>query len=152
MTFRLMVLAVIGIFGLTACFVEAQPPDPELFSAIREARKYVNLKTSYDPSELQECFTDSLNILAANWHHLPAIYQREFQGIFLRPGAPGSLFGSVYLPDKYDTPHFDSTTPRLATMRHRPTTSSDERCSRLCRYLRRCAGTILPCSDRIDGL
>lgn len=106
MTFRLTALAIISIFGFTASCVDAQAPDPELFSAIREARKYINLKKSYDPSELQECFTDSLNILAANWHHLPAIYQREFQGIFLRPGAPGSLFGSVYLPNKYDTPHF----------------------------------------------
>ena len=58
------------------------------------------------PTKLRECFTDTFNILAQNWDRLPAVYQREFQGIFLRPGQPGSPYGSVNLPKKFDTAHF----------------------------------------------
>ncbi len=102
----LFILLTVGFFVFTPLFVDALPPDPELHSAIRTVRKYINLKPSYAPSEIEKCFTDSFNILARNWNHLPAIYQREFQGIFLRPGLPGSAYGSVYLPKKFDTPHF----------------------------------------------
>lgn len=101
-----LILLSIGIFTCTALFVDARPPDPEVQRAIRTARKYINLKPSYAPSEIEECFTDSLIILARNWNQLPIIYQKEFQGIFTRPGLPGSPFGSVYLPEKFDTPHF----------------------------------------------
>ena len=103
---RLLILSIIGIFQFIAFYVDALPPDPQLHSAIRNARKYINLKPSYTADGIEECFTDSLNTLAMNWQHLPTIYQREFQGIFLRPGLPGSPFGSVYLPNKFETPHF----------------------------------------------
>ena len=58
------------------------------------------------PAEIEECFTDTFNTLARNWDRLPAVYQREFQGIFLRPGQPGSPYSAVNLPRKFDTPHF----------------------------------------------
>ncbi|MCZ6681378.1 MAG: T9SS type A sorting domain-containing protein [Candidatus Poribacteria bacterium] len=102
----LLVLSISGIFTSTTPFVDALPPDPELYRAIQTARKLVNLKPRYAPSEVEECVTDTLNILAKNWNHLPVSYKREFQGIFLRPGQPGSAYGSVYLPKKFDTPHF----------------------------------------------
>lgn len=102
----LILSLTLGILAATLGPVNARPPDPGLYSAIRSARKYINPKTSYAPSEIEECFTDTFNILAQNWDRLPAIYQREFQGIFLRPGQPGSPYGSVNLPNKFDTPHF----------------------------------------------
>ena len=96
---------IIGVFALPL-FADALPPDSEVHSAIQTARKYINLKATYTPDEIEECFTDSFNILAKNWNRLPAIYQKEFQGIFVRPGLPGSAYGSVHLPKKFDTPHF----------------------------------------------
>ncbi len=104
--FILALSLAFGILTATPVFLDARPPDPALYSAIRSARKYINPKSSYAPSEIEECFTDTFNILAQNWDRLPAIYQREFQGIFLRPGQPGSPYGSVHLPNKFDTPHF----------------------------------------------
>ena len=96
----------VGILAAVPVSVDARPPDSALFSAIRSARKYVNPKSHYTPSEIEECFTDTFNTLAQNWDHLPAIYQREFQGIFLRPGQPGSPYSSINLPKKFDTAHF----------------------------------------------
>ena len=104
--FFLALSLTVGILVAVAVSVDARPPDPELFSAIRSARKYVNPKSHYTPSEIEECFTDTFNTLAQNWDHLPAIYQREFQGLFLRPGQPGSPYGSINLPQKFDTAHF----------------------------------------------
>ena len=96
---------IIGFLVLSLS-VDALPPDLEWQSAIRAARKYINPKPNYTPGEIDRCFTDSFNILAKNWNRLPAIYQREFQGIFLRPGQPGSPYGSLHLPKKFDTPYF----------------------------------------------
>ncbi len=104
--FFLAVSLTLSILATTPIFVDARPPDPGLYSAIRSARKYINPKSSYAPSEIEECFTGTFNLLAQNWDRLPAVYQREFQGIFLRPGQPGSPYGSVHLPNKFDTPHF----------------------------------------------
>lgn len=95
-----------GILATTPIPLDARPPDPGLYGAIRSARKYMNPKSHYTASEVEECFTDTFNILAQNWDRLPAVYQREFQGIFLRPGQPGSPYGSVNLPRKFDTAHF----------------------------------------------
>ena len=104
--FFLALSLTFGILATAPVFVDARPPDPGLYSAIRAARKYVNPKSHYAPSEIEECFTDTFNILAQNWDRLPVVIQREFQGIFLRPGQPGSPYGSVNLPKKFDTPHF----------------------------------------------
>ena len=107
------VLKIVLVLSLTFGFlaatprpIDARPPDPGLYGAIRSARKYINPKSHYAPHEIEECFTDTFNILAQNWDRLPAVYQREFQGIFLRPGQPGSPYGSVNLPKKFDTAHF----------------------------------------------
>ncbi|RKU08513.1 hypothetical protein C6502_14980 [Candidatus Poribacteria bacterium] len=102
----LALLLTVGILTAVPVSVDARPPDPGLYDAIRSARKYINPKSHYTPSEIEECFTDTFNILGQNWDHLPAIYQREFQGIFLRPGQPGSPYGSINLPKKFDTAHF----------------------------------------------
>ena len=104
--FFLALSLTVGILAAVPISVDARPPDPGLYDAIRSARKYINPKTHYTPNEIEECFTDTFNILAQNWDHLPAIYQREFQGIFLRPGQPGSPYGSINLPKKFDTAHF----------------------------------------------
>ena len=104
--FFLAVSLTLGILTATVISIDARPPDSGLLSAIRTVRKYTNPKLSYAPSEIEECFTDSFNTLARNWHRLPAVYQREFQGMFLRPGQPGSPYGSADLPKKFDTPHF----------------------------------------------
>ena len=104
--FFLALSLIVGILAAVPVSVDARPPDPELFSAIRSARKYINPKSHYTPSEIEECFTDTFNTLAQNWDRLPAVYQREFQGIFLRPGQPGSPYSSVNLPKKFDTTHF----------------------------------------------
>ena len=100
------ILFILGILFSAIPTSHAARPDFEVFSAIRTARKLINPKPSYTADEIEECFTDSLAILAKNWDRLPAIYQREFQGIFLRPGQPGSAYASVHLPRKFDTPHF----------------------------------------------
>ena len=102
----LFILVILGVLASALPPLHAAPPDLEVFSAIRTARKLINPKPSYTADEIEECFTDSLTILAKNWDRLPAIYQREFQGIFLRPGQPGSAYASVHLPRKFDTPHF----------------------------------------------
>lgn len=104
--FFLAVSLTLGILAAASVSIDARPPDPGLHSAIRAARKYVNPKPSYAPSEIEECFTDTFNTLARNWDRMPAVFQREFQGIFLRPGQPGSPYSSVNLPKKFDTAHF----------------------------------------------
>ena len=103
---HLSILSTLGVLASVLSALHASPPDSDVFSAIRAARKLINPKPSYTVDEIEECFTDSLAILAKNWDRLPAIYQREFQGIFLRPGQPGSAYASVHLPRKFDTPHF----------------------------------------------
>ena len=104
--FFLSLSLTFGLLAATPVPVDARPPDPGLYSAIRAARKYVNPKSHYTLSEIEECFTDTFNTLAQNWDRLPVVIQREFQGIFLRPGQPGSPYGSVNLPRKFDTAHF----------------------------------------------
>ena len=104
--FFLSLALTFGILAAAPAPVDARPPDPGLYSAIRSARKYINPKSHYAPHEIEECFTDTFNILAQNWDRLPVVIQREFQGIFLRPGQPGSPYGSVNLPRKFDTAHF----------------------------------------------
>ena len=104
--FFLALSLTFGILAAASVSLDARPPDPGLYSAIRAARKYVNPKSHYTPNEIEECFTDTFNILAQNWDRLPVVIQREFQGIFLRPGQPGSPYGSVNLPRKFDTAHF----------------------------------------------
>ena len=104
--FFLILSLTLGVLAAAPVSVGARPPEPGLHSAIRTARKYINPKPSYAPSEIEECFTDTFNTLARNWDRLPVVFQREFQGIFLRPGQPGSPYGSVNLPKKLDTAHF----------------------------------------------
>ena len=104
--FFLALSLTFGFLAATPRPVDARPPDPGLYGAIRSARKYINPKSHYAPHEIEECFTDTFNILAQNWDRLPVVIQREFQGIFLRPGQPGSPYGSVNLPRKFDTAHF----------------------------------------------
>ena len=104
--FFLALSLTLGILAAAPVSIDARLPDPGLHSAIRTARKYTNPKSSYAPSEIEKCFTDTFNILAQNWDYLPAVYQREFQGIFLRPGQPGSPYSAVDLPKKFDTLHF----------------------------------------------
>ena len=104
--FFLSLALTFGILAAAPVSIDARPPDPGLYSAIRAARKYVNPKSHYTPNEIEKCFTDTFNILAQNWDRLPVVIQREFQGIFLRPGQPGSPYGSVNLPRKFDTAHF----------------------------------------------
>ena len=104
--FFLALSLILGILAAIPVSVDARSPDPGLHSAIRTARKYINPKSSYAPSEIEECFTGTFNTLAQNWDYLPAVYQREFQGIFLRPGQPGSPYSAVDLPKKFDTLHF----------------------------------------------
>ena len=104
--FFLALSLILGILAAAPVSIDARLPDPGLHSAIRTARKYINPKSSYSPSEIEKCFTDTFNTLARNWDYLPAVYQREFQGIFLRPGQPGSPYSSVDLPKKFDTLHF----------------------------------------------
>ena len=104
--FFLALSLILGTLAAAPVSVDARSPDPGLHSAIRTARKYINPKSSYAPSEIEECFTGTFNTLAQNWDYLPAVYQREFQGIFLRPGQPGSPYSSVDLPKKFDTLHF----------------------------------------------
>ena len=104
--FFLALSLIIGLLAAVPVPIDARPPDPGLYDAIRSARKYINPKSHYAPSEIEECFTDTFNTLAQNWNRLPVTIQREFQGIFLRPGQPGSPYGSLNLPNKFDTPHF----------------------------------------------
>ena len=104
--FFLALSLIVGMLAAVPVPVDARPPDPGLFDAIRAARKYINPKSHYTPSEIEECFTGTFNTLAQNWDRLPATYRREFQGIFLRPGQPGSPYSSVNLPNKFDTAHF----------------------------------------------
>ena len=60
-----------GFLAATSVPIDARPPDPGLYSAIRSARKYMNPKSHYAPHEIEECFTDTFNILAQNWYRLP---------------------------------------------------------------------------------
>ena len=84
----------------------ALPPDPELQSAIQTAQQFTNLKPRYTASEITECVTDSFVTLAKNWQNLPSIHRQKLKGLFLRPGLPGSFFGEIELPGRFDTPHF----------------------------------------------
>ena len=104
--FFLALSLTFGILAAAPVSVDARPPDPDLYGAIRTARKYINPKSHYAASEIEECFTDTFNILAQNWDRLPVVIQREFQGIFLRPGQPGSPYSSINLSHKFDTAHF----------------------------------------------
>ncbi len=102
----LFMLCVVGIVSSELSSLCALPLESDLFGAIRTSRKYINPKAHYTLDELEECFTDSLAILAKSWNRLPAVYQREFQGVFLRPGEHGSAYASIHLSKKFDTPHF----------------------------------------------
>ena len=104
MKLSLILTIALSITGLS--IAHALPPDPELQSAIQTARKFTNLKPRYTQSEITECVTDSFVTLAKNWHNLPAMYRQELKPIFLRPGLPGSFFGDIELPEKFNTPHF----------------------------------------------
>ena len=84
----------------------ALPPDPELHSAIQTAQQFATLKPRYAASEITECVTDSFVTIAKNWRNLPAIHRQKLKGLFLRPGLPGSFFGEIELPERFDTPHF----------------------------------------------
>ena len=103
---KLSLIITIAFFIACLPFADALPPDPELQHAIQTARKFTNLKPRYTQSEITECVTDSFVTLAKNWHNLPAIYRQELKPIFLRPGLPGSFFGEIELPEKFNTPHF----------------------------------------------
>ena len=99
-------LIVIILFITCLSVVHAVPPDSELQSAIQTAQQFANLKPRYTSSEITECVTDSFVTLAKNWQNLPSIHRQKLKGLFLRPGLPGSFFGDVELPVKFNTPHF----------------------------------------------
>ena len=103
-----MKLSLIVIILFITCLpvVHALPPDSELQSAIQTAQQFANLKPRYTSSEITECVTDSFVTLAKNWQNLPSIHRQKLKGLFLRPGLPGSFFGDVELPVKFNTPHF----------------------------------------------
>jgi|GEM_PF-785288 len=103
-----MKLSLIVIILFITCLpvVHALPPDSELQSAIQTAQQFANLKPRYTSSEITECVTDSFVTLAKNWQNLPSIHRQKLKGLFLRPGLPGSFFGEVELPVKFNTPHF----------------------------------------------
>ena len=103
---KLSFIFTIALFITCLSIAHGLPPDAELQSAIQTARKFTNLKPGYTQSEITECVTDSFVTLAKNWHNLPAIYRQELKPIFLRPGLPGSFFGEIELPKKFNTPHF----------------------------------------------
>ena len=99
-------LVVITLFVTCLSVVHALPPDPELQRAIQTAQQFTNLKPRYTASEITECVTDSFVTLAKNWRNLPAMHRQKLKGLFLRPGLPGSFFGEIALPERFDTPHF----------------------------------------------
>lgn len=99
-------ITYIVLFFTFYTVVQALPPDPELQNAIQTAREFKNLKPRYTIDEISECATDSFVTIAKNWQNLPAIHRRELKPIFLRPGLPGSFFGDINLPLRFDTTHF----------------------------------------------
>ena len=103
---KISFIILIAFFIIVSFVAQALPPDTELQSAIQTARKFATLKPRYAPSEIAECATDSFVTLAKNWQNLPSIHRQQLKGIFLRPGLPGSFFGEIELPEKFNTPHF----------------------------------------------
>ena len=103
---KLLFIFVIAFSIVFSSVAYAFPPDPELQSAIQMARQFANLKPRYTASEITKCATDSFVTLAKNWQNLPSVHRQQLKGIFLRPGLPGSFFGEVELPEKFNTPHF----------------------------------------------
>ena len=104
---------VITLFITCLSLTHALPPDPELQSAIQTAQQFANLKPRYTASEITECVTDSFVTIAKNWRNLPSIHRQKLKGLFLRPGLPGSFFGEIELPERFDTPHFKFHYTRL---------------------------------------
>ena len=117
--FFLSLSLTFGILAAAPVSVDARPPDPDLYSAIRTARKYINPKSHYAPSEIEECFTDTFNILAQSWDRLPVVIQREFQGIFLRRDSRAAPMVPSISQRSLTQPTLDSTTPPLVRMRRR---------------------------------
>ena len=103
---KLLSIFVIAFSIVFSSVAYTFPPDPELQSAIQTARQFANLKPRYTASEITECATDSFVTLAKNWRNLPSVHRQQLKGLFLRPGLPGSFFGEVELPEKFNTPHF----------------------------------------------
>ena len=103
---RLSLTVIIAFLIAFLPVAHALPPDPGLQSAIQTAQQFTNLKPRYTASEITECVTDSFVTLAKNWQNLPSIHRQKLKGLFLRPGLPGSFFGEIELPERFDTPHF----------------------------------------------
>ena len=103
---RLSLTVIIAFLISLSPVTHALPPDPELQSALQTAQQFANLKSRYTSSEITECVTDSFVTIAKNWRNLPAVHRQKLKGLFLRPGLPGSFFGEIILPEKFDTPHF----------------------------------------------
>lgn len=103
---KLLLIFLIALSIVFSSVAYTLPPDPELQSAIQTAQQFTNLKSRYTPSEITECVTDSFVTLAKNWQNLSSVHRQQLKGIFLRPGLPGSFFGEVELPEKFNTPHF----------------------------------------------
>ena len=103
---KISFVTFIALFIILSPIARALPPDPELQSAIQTAQQFANLKPSYTASEITECVTDSFVTIAKNWRNLPSIHRQKLKGLFLRPGLPGSFFGEIELPERFDTPHF----------------------------------------------
>ena len=103
---RISFVTLLALFIAFLPVARALPPDPELQSAIQTAQQFTNLKPRYTASEITECVTDSFVTLAKNWRNLPSIHRQKLKGLFLRPGLPGSFFGEIELPERFDTPHF----------------------------------------------
>ena len=103
---KLLLIFIIAFSIVFLSVAHALPPDPELQSAIQTAQQFTHLKPRYTSSEITECVTDSFVTLAKNWQNLPSVHRQQLKGIFLRPGLPGSFFGEVELPEKFNTPHF----------------------------------------------
>ena len=103
---RLSLTVIIAFLISLSPLTHALPPDPELQSAIQTAQQFTNLKSRYTSSEITECVTDSFVTIAKNWRNLPSVHRQKLKGLFLRPGLPGSFFGEIVLPERFDTPHF----------------------------------------------
>ena len=103
---KISFITLVTLFIAFLPVAPALPPDPELQSAIQTAQQFTNLKPRYTASEITECVTDSFVTIAKNWQNLPSVHRQKLKGLFLRPGLPGSFFGEIELPERFDTPHF----------------------------------------------
>jgi hypothetical protein len=56
--------------------------------------------------EPTRCLSSDILTVYLRWDELPTSIRREFEGLFSRPGSPGSYWATGPLPLTYITPHF----------------------------------------------